>query len=76
MMKQRLGLDRNVLRPPPGDPWGVKQHHWNIGRASTNFQNQEVQDFQPSKFESEANETWTMKHQKISFFSGFKRSHK
>ena len=45
-------------------------------RASTNFQNQEVQDFQPSKFGSEANETWTMKHQKISFFSGFKRSYK
>ena len=35
-------------------------------RASTNFQNQEVQDFQPSKFGSEANETWTMKHQKKS----------
>ena len=31
-MKQRLGLDRNnVLRPTPGDPWGVEQHHWNIG---------------------------------------------
>ena len=26
-------------------------------RASTNFQNQEVQDFQPSKSGSEANET-------------------
>ena len=31
MMKQRLGLDRNVLRPTPGDPWGVEQHHWNTG---------------------------------------------
>ena len=31
MMKQRWGLDRNVLRPTPGDPWGVEQHHWNIG---------------------------------------------
>ena len=29
MMKQRWGLDRNVLRPTPGDPWGVEQHHWN-----------------------------------------------
>ena len=28
-----------------------------VNRASTNFQNQEVQDFQPSKFGSEANET-------------------
>ena len=28
MMKQRWGLDRNVLRPTPGDPWGVEQHHW------------------------------------------------
>ena len=31
MMKQRWGLDRNVLRPIPGDPWGVEQHHWNTG---------------------------------------------
>ena len=31
MMKQRSGLDRNVLRPTPGDPWGVEQHHWNTG---------------------------------------------
>ena len=45
-------------------------------RASANFQNQEVQDFQPFKFGSEANETWTMEHQKISIFSGFKRSYK
>ena len=30
-MKQRWGLDRNVLRPTPGDPWGVEQHHWNTG---------------------------------------------
>ena len=28
---QRWGLDRNVLRPTPGDPWGVEQHHWNTG---------------------------------------------
>ena len=31
MMKQRWGLDRNLLRPIPGDPWGVEQHHWNTG---------------------------------------------
>ena len=31
MMKQRWGLDRNLLRPTPGDPWGVEQHHWNTG---------------------------------------------
>ena len=31
MMKQRWGLDRNVLRPTLGDPWGVEQHHWNTG---------------------------------------------
>ena len=32
MMKQRWGRDRNnVLRPIPGDPWGVEQHHWNTG---------------------------------------------
>ena len=29
MIKQRWGLDRNLLRPTPGDPWGVEQHHWN-----------------------------------------------
>ena len=32
MMKQRWWLDRNnVLRPTPGDPWGVEQHHLNTG---------------------------------------------
>ena len=31
MMKQRWGLDRNVLQPTPGDPWCVEQHHWNTG---------------------------------------------
>ena len=31
MMKQRWGLDRNVLQPTPGDPRGVEQHHWNTG---------------------------------------------
>ena len=31
-MKQSWELDRNnVLRPTPGDPWGVEQHHWNTG---------------------------------------------
>ena len=32
MMKQRWGLDRNVLRPTPGDPQDAEQHHWNTGR--------------------------------------------
>ena len=27
----KTGLDRNVLRPTPGDPWGVEQHHWSTG---------------------------------------------
>ena len=31
MMKQRWGHYRNLLRPTPGDPWGVEQHHWNTG---------------------------------------------
>ena len=32
MMKQRRGLDsNNVMRPTPGGPWGVEQHHWNSG---------------------------------------------
>ena len=31
MMKERR-LDRNnVLRPTAGDPWDVKQYHWNTG---------------------------------------------
>ena len=36
MMKQRWGLDKNVLRPTPGDPWGVEQHHWNMEQKKTN----------------------------------------
>ena len=36
MIKQRWGLDRNnVLRPTPGDPLGVEQHHWNTGAKET-----------------------------------------
>ena len=32
MMKQRWGLERNnLLRPTPGDPLDVEQHHWNTG---------------------------------------------
>ena len=31
MMKQRWGLDRNVLRLTPRDPRGAEQHHWNTG---------------------------------------------
>ena len=38
MMKQRWGLNRNVLRPTPGDPWGVEQHHWNTGEEQENQQ--------------------------------------
>ena len=35
--KKRWGLDRNnVLRPTPGYPWGVEQHHWNTGAKKTN----------------------------------------
>ena len=25
-----------MLRPTPGDPWGVEQHHWNTGAESFN----------------------------------------
>ena len=35
MMKERWELDRNVLRPTPGDPWGVEQHQWNTGAKET-----------------------------------------
>ena len=39
MMERRWGLDRNnVLRPTPGDPWDVEQHHRNTGAK----QNQEL----------------------------------
>ena len=31
MMKQKWWLDRNVLRPTPGDSRGTEQHHWNTG---------------------------------------------
>ena len=31
MVKQRCGLDRNVLRPTPREPRGAEQHHWNTG---------------------------------------------
>ena len=27
----KMRPDRNVLRPTPGDPCGVEQHHWNTG---------------------------------------------
>ena len=43
MMKQRWGLDRNVLQPTPGDPWSVKQH-WNTGAK----QNQQPNLGEPS----------------------------
>ena len=32
MVKLRWGLDKNnMLRPTPGNTWGVEQHHWNTG---------------------------------------------
>ena len=36
MMKQILGLDRNVLRPAPGDPWGVEQPTETLEQKKTN----------------------------------------
>ena len=36
MMKQRWGLNRNVLRPTPGDPWGVEQHTGTLEQKKTN----------------------------------------
>ena len=35
---------KQVLRPTPGDPWGVEQHHWNTG---TN-ENQQLNPSGPS----------------------------
>ena len=37
-MKQRCGLDDKnyMLRPTPGDPWGVEQHHWITEAKETN----------------------------------------
>ena len=46
-MKQRCGLDRNVLRPTPGDPWGVEQHHWNTGAE----ENQQLNPISAQKFD-------------------------
>ena len=43
-MKQRWGLDRNVLQPTPGDPWGVEHHHWNTGAK----ENQQLNPSGPS----------------------------
>ena len=43
MMKQRWGLDRNVLRPAPGDPRGAEQHHWNTGAKENQQLNPVVQ---------------------------------
>ena len=44
MMKQRWGLDRNVLQPTPGDPRGAEQHHWNTGAK----ENQQLNSGGPS----------------------------
>ena len=52
MMKQTWGLDRNVLRPTPGDHWVVEQHHWNTG-AKENQQLNKIQKL--SSFKSNEN---------------------
>ena len=36
MMKQRRWLDRNVLRPTPGDPWGIEQLTETLEQKKTN----------------------------------------
>ena len=56
MMKQRWGLDRNVLRPTPGDPWGVEQHHWNTGAE----ENQQLNPGGPSNRQKSSgpNQVW------------------
>ena len=33
-----------MLRPTPGDPWGVEQHHWNTGAK----ENQQLKPGGPS----------------------------
>ena len=33
-----------MLRPTPGDPWGVEQHHWNTGAE----ENQQLNPVGPS----------------------------
>ena len=33
-----------MLRPTPGDPWGVEQHHWNTGEEG----NQQLNPGEPS----------------------------
>ena len=44
MMKQRWGLDRNALRPTPGDLRGAEQHHRNTGAK----ENQQLNPGEPS----------------------------
>ena len=34
-----------MLRPTPGDPWGVEQHHWNTGAE----ENQQLNPGEPNK---------------------------
>ena len=36
MMKQRWGLDRNVMRATPGVPWGVEQPTETLEQKKTN----------------------------------------
>ena len=39
-----------MLRPTPGDPWGVEQHHWNTGAA----ENQQLNPGGPSNRQKES----------------------
>ena len=49
-MKQKWGLNiNNVLRPTPGDPWGVEQHHWNSGAE----ENQQQKSSSPNQLKKQ-----------------------
>ena len=63
MTKQRWGFDRNVLRPTPGDPWGVEQHHWNTGAK----ENQQLNPGGPSNRQKSSGPNQLKKN---SFMSG------
>ena len=56
MMKQRWGLDRNVLQLTLGDPWGVEQHHWNTGA-------EENQQLNPGKLQLKTDNKNTVEQQ-------------
>ena len=48
-----------MLRPTPGDPWGVEQHHWNTGAK----ENQQLNPGGPSRFQK--NETVSCHNERI-----------